>query len=86
VATPGDGRHTFASLLANAGEPLIYISGQLGHTMTQTTQRYSHALDPARLQRSVPMETAILAARRDLAAEDVQEMRNGRGGLAVAAR
>ena len=31
-ATPYDGRHTFASLLANAGAPPIRVANQLGHT------------------------------------------------------
>lgn len=61
--TPGDGRHTFASLLLNGGEPLISVSNQLGHTMAQTTQRYSHLVDRSR--RGLPMEAAILAARAE---------------------
>ena len=71
-ATPGDGRHTFASLLHNAGEPPIHIANQLGHTMTRTTELYSHVFGQSRIGRGEPMEAAILAARRELARDRVR--------------
>ena len=74
VATPGDGRHTFASLLNNAGEPLIHIANQLGHSMTRTTELYSHAFGQSRVGRGEPMEAAILAARRELAGDRVRSV------------
>jgi integrase len=73
-ATPGDGRHTFASLLANAGEPLIHISNQLGHSMTKTTELYAEYLQPGLIGRGVSMDAAILAARRELAGSRVRNL------------
>ena len=40
-----DLRHTYASLLASAGQSLPIIGALLGHTQAQTTQRYAHLLD-----------------------------------------
>ncbi|MCE4223628.1 site-specific integrase [Methylobacterium sp. C25] len=40
-----DLRHTYASYLASAGYPLHMVGALLGHTQTQTTQRYAHLLD-----------------------------------------
>jgi integrase len=40
-----DLRHSFASLLASSGLSLPIIGQMLGHTQSQTTQRYSHLLD-----------------------------------------
>jgi integrase len=40
-----DLRHTYASLLASSGLSLPVIGALLGHTQTQTTQRYAHLLD-----------------------------------------
>jgi len=40
-----DLRHTYASLLASAGNSLPIIGALLGHTQAQTTHRYSHLLD-----------------------------------------
>ncbi|WP_325167893.1 tyrosine-type recombinase/integrase [Pseudomonas lactis] len=37
-----DLRHTFASLLINAGRSLYEVQRILGHTQIKTTQRYSH--------------------------------------------
>jgi integrase len=73
-ASPGDGRHTFASLLANAGEPLIHISNQLGHSMTKTTELYAEYLRPGLIGRGVSMDTAILAARRELEGSRVRNL------------
>lgn len=40
-----DLRHTYASLLASEGMSLPIIGALLGHTQSQTTQRYAHLLD-----------------------------------------
>jgi integrase len=40
-----DLRHTYASLLASAGETLPVIGALLGHTQPATTARYAHLLD-----------------------------------------
>ena len=42
-----DLRHSFASLLVNAGASLPLIGSLLGHTQVATTARYSHLLDSA---------------------------------------
>lgn len=40
-----DLRHTFASILASAGQSLPLIGALLGHTQPATTQRYAHLFD-----------------------------------------
>jgi integrase len=40
-----DLRHTFASLLVSGGASLEMIAKLLGHSQTQTTQRYAHLMD-----------------------------------------
>ena len=62
------------TLLNNAGEPLIHIANQLGHSMTRTTELYSHAFGQSRVGRGEPMEAAILAARRELAGDRVRSV------------
>ena len=37
-----DLRHTFASLLINAGETLYVVKDVLGHSDTRVTERYAH--------------------------------------------
>ena len=37
-----DLRHSFASLLVNAGRTLYEVQHILGHTQVKTTQRYAH--------------------------------------------
>lgn len=37
-----DLRHTFASNLVNAGQPIYVVGTLLGHTQVKTTQRYAH--------------------------------------------
>ena len=41
-------RHSTASLLVNAGASLYVVGQILGHTTTQTTQRYAHLEDDAK--------------------------------------
>jgi integrase len=44
-----DLRHSYASMAAIGGAPLLYIGKLLGHTQAQTTARYTHlANDPVR--------------------------------------
>lgn len=40
-----DLRHSYASILVNAGHSLPFIGALLGHTQTQTTARYAHLYD-----------------------------------------
>jgi site-specific recombinase XerD len=40
-----DLRHTFASLLVSGGASLEMIGKLLGHSQTQTTQRYTHLMN-----------------------------------------
>lgn len=40
-----DLRHTYASILASAGQSLPIIGALLGHTQAQTTARYAHLFD-----------------------------------------
>ena len=40
-----DLRHTFASILVSAGEPLLAVGKLLGHTQAKTTERYAHLAD-----------------------------------------
>jgi integrase len=50
--TPHDLRHSYASLMLLAGEPLAYVSAQLGHKSPEITLRvYSHWIP--RTKRSV---------------------------------
>jgi integrase len=69
-----DLRHSFASVLANAGTPLNEIGVILGHSQLSTTQRYAHHA-PERL-----VSTASVAARawNLLPAADVVEDGDGR--------
>jgi integrase len=44
-----DLRHSYASMAAKGGAPLLYIGKLLGHTQAQTTARYAHlANDPVK--------------------------------------
>lgn len=44
-----DLRHSYASIAATGGAPLLYIGKLLGHTQAQTTARYAHlANDPVK--------------------------------------
>jgi integrase len=40
-----DLRHTFASLVASAGQSLLVVGELLGHSTAQTTKRYAHLYD-----------------------------------------
>jgi integrase len=60
-----DLRHSFASVLAGAGQSLPIIGAMLGHSKAQTTQRYSHLAD-APLREAADI-VATLIRRRDSA-------------------
>lgn len=46
-----DLRHTYASLLLQAGEPIAYVKQQLGHSSIQVTvDRYGHFIPGANRQ------------------------------------
>jgi len=38
-------RHSFATVLRNSGEPVAFISEQLGHSNVQTTENYLSSFD-----------------------------------------
>ncbi len=54
-----DLRHTYASVLASAGQSLLIIGALLGHTQAATTQRYAHLLDDP-LRAATERASAIL--------------------------
>ena len=57
-----DLRHTFASLLASAGQSLPIIGTLLGHTQPATTARYAHLLnDP--LRKAADQAAAIITGK-----------------------
>lgn len=51
--SPVDCRHTFASLLLQAGAPLLYVSKQMGHASSATTLRFYADYIPEQGQRWV---------------------------------
>ena len=55
-----DLRHTYASILASAGQSLPIIGALLGHTQPATTARYAHLFDDA--QRRATEEAAEIIA------------------------
>ena len=46
-------RHSYASLLVNAGCPLVYVAAQLGHTDTRMVEKHYGHLAPTALAESV---------------------------------
>ena len=42
-----DLQHTFASILASRGQPIGLVGKLLGHSQSQTTQRYAHLFEGA---------------------------------------
>ena len=70
-----DLRHTYASLLVSSGETLPIIGRLLGHTQSQTTQRYAHLqTDP--LQKATDRVGAIIMGKRK--SGNVVPMKRGR--------
>jgi integrase len=69
-----DLRHTYASLLASSGLSLPVIGALLGHTQTQTTQRYAHLLDDP-LRQATETVGAIISGKP---VAEVHDIRKGR--------
>jgi integrase len=60
-----DLRHSFASVLASGGASLLLIGQLLGHTQSQTTQRYTHLVDS--VQREAVERAAAVITGQSLA-------------------
>lgn len=56
TATPYTLRHSFASLLIHAGEPVTYVAAQLGHSPSMCLDTYSHVF--ADLERGADFDPA----------------------------
>jgi integrase len=63
-----DLRHSFASVAADAGLSLPLIGSLLGHTRPETTKRYAHLTEDARVRAASDVSRSI-AARLDNAAQ-----------------
>jgi integrase len=74
-ATPGDCRHTFASLLANEGRLMLDVARELGHTTPNMLQRYAHLFDRGAVMHGRPMAEVIYESR-DAVAREVAEKRH----------
>jgi len=59
-----DLRHTYASILASGGASLPLIGALLGHTQSQTTQRYAHLMDDP-LREATSRVGAVLTGDRE---------------------
>jgi len=59
-----DLRHTYASILASGGASLPLIGALLGHTQSQTTQRYAHLMDDP-LREATTRVGAVLTGNKD---------------------
>ena len=70
-----DLRHTYASVLASAGQSLPVIGALLGHTQPSTTARYAHLFDDP-LRAATERVGAIVSGDVDTSA-DVLRIRNG---------
>ena len=57
-----DLRHTYASILASAGQSLPVIGALLGHTQPATTARYSHLFDDPLREATERVSQAVKAA------------------------
>ena len=69
-----DLRHTYASILASAGQSLPVIGALLGHTQASTTQRYAHLFDDPLRKATERVGSVVTAAE------------NGNGGEVVPLR
>lgn len=58
-----DLRHTYASILASSGFSLPMIGALLGHTQTQTTDRYSHLIDEPLREATERVGAAVMGNR-----------------------
>jgi integrase len=73
-----DLRHTYASVLASAGQSLPIIGRLLGHTQVSTTARYAHLLDDP-LRRATERAGAIVTGKK----RPVAKVVSLRGGNSV---
>ena len=71
-----DLRHTFASLLVSGGASLEMIGKLLGHSQTQTTQRYAHLMDSP-LRAGVDAVATAFRPRPKLVHDAEEERRAG---------
>jgi integrase len=71
--TPYDCRHTFATLLANAGKPPAYAAYQMGHSTTTMTDRYTGQFKESDVGHGTPVADAILAARAEVFGEQCHQ-------------
>jgi integrase len=69
-----DLRHTYASILASAGQGLPIIGRLLGHTQVATTARYAHLFDDP-LRKATETAGAILTGQPSAEVVDIQEAR-----------
>jgi integrase len=66
-----DLRHTYASLLLEAGEPMLYVKEQLGHSTIQTTvDLYGH-VKPGKNREAVDRLAALTTPLRRRASAEV---------------
>ena len=70
-----DLRHTYASILASAGQSLPIIGALLGHTQAATTQRYAHLMDDP--LRAATERVGAVVTGSGTAGADVVAMRRG---------
>jgi integrase len=71
-----DLRHTFASLLVSGGASLEMIGKLLGHSQTQTTQRYAHLMDSP-LRAGVDAVASAFRPRPKLVHDAAEDRRAG---------
>jgi integrase len=64
-----DLRHTYASILASAGQSLPIIGRLLGHTQPQTTARYAHLFDDPLRQATQRVDDVVTASATGKSAE-----------------
>jgi integrase len=62
-ARPYHLRHSFASLLLDAGRSVMYVARQFGHDARLTLSAYGHVIDELDDSPQIPAEDAIRAAR-----------------------
>ena len=76
IATPYDGRHTYASLLIHEGRSPVLVADALGHASGETVWRYyAHLFDGARAAGSpATMVESIEAARSALLGQGVYSL------------
>ena len=69
-----DLRHTYASVLASAGQSLPVIGALLGHTQSKTTERYAHLFDDP-LRKATEAAGAVLSGKPKAEVTNIKEGR-----------